>query len=70
MIHMTIDPSLPENQDPAPKLEPDEFIECFWLPLRSLHAELRRLEATGDYAIDGKLASFAEGLAVSAAWKV
>ncbi|KAJ1324598.1 ADP-sugar pyrophosphatase [Microdochium nivale] len=70
MIHMTIDPSLPENQNPAPRLEPDEFIECFWLPLRDLHAELRRLETTGDYAVDGKLASFAEGLAVAAAWKV
>ncbi|KXJ86944.1 ADP-ribose pyrophosphatase [Microdochium bolleyi] len=70
MIHLSIDPSLPENQNPAPKLEPDEFIECFWLPLRDLHAELRQLEATGHYAIDGKLASFAEGLAVAAAWKM
>ncbi|KAH7018557.1 ADP-ribose pyrophosphatase [Microdochium trichocladiopsis] len=97
MIHMTIDPSLPENQNPTPKLEPDEFIECFWVPLRDLPAELRKLEAPapassaaateaattttttgavmltkggsgGGCAIDGKVASFAEGLSVAWAW--
>lgn len=75
MIHMLIDPSLSENQNPAPKLEPDEFIECFWVPLRDLPAELRRLEAgmgegADGCAIDGKLMSFAEGLSVAKSWGI
>jgi ADP-ribose pyrophosphatase len=34
MIHVTIDLSLPENQNPKPQLEENEFIEVFTIPLK------------------------------------
>lgn len=53
--------SLPENQDPKPDLEENEFIDCFTLPLSSLYDDLQKLEAEG-YAIDSRVGSIAEGI--------
>ncbi|KAI0172490.1 ADP-ribose pyrophosphatase [Hypoxylon sp. FL1284] len=64
LIHLRIDPSKGENQNPKPQLEEGEFIECFWVPLGSLYDECRKLEAQG-FAIDGKVGVFAEGLEMS-----
>ncbi|KAL5337184.1 NUDIX hydrolase domain-like protein [Aspergillus crustosus] len=61
MVHVRVDMSLPENQDPKPQLEDSEFIECFTLPLASLFDELKRLEAEG-YAIDARIGTIAEGI--------
>ncbi|KAI8627901.1 NUDIX domain-containing protein [Xylariaceae sp. FL1651] len=59
-----IDVTLPENQNPKPSLEDDEFIETFTTPLPSLYAECKRLEAEG-YAIDGRVGTFAQGIELS-----
>jgi ADP-ribose pyrophosphatase len=56
-----IDTSLPENQDPKPSLEEDEFIETFTTPLATLYEECKRLEAEG-YAIDARVGTFAQGI--------
>lgn len=61
MIHVTIDPARPENQNPVPALEDGEFIECFWVPLKDLYGACRELQAEG-FAIDGKVGAFAEGV--------
>ncbi|KAH3494317.1 hypothetical protein KXW24_003028 [Aspergillus fumigatus] len=61
MVHVRVDLSLPENQDPKPQLEDNEFIECFTLPLSTLFSELKRLEAEG-YAIDARVGTLAEGV--------
>ncbi|KAL4955168.1 NUDIX hydrolase domain-like protein [Aspergillus filifer] len=61
MVHVRVDMSLPENQDPNPQLEDNEFIECFTLPLSSLFEELKRLDAEG-YAIDARVGTIAEGI--------
>jgi ADP-ribose pyrophosphatase len=61
MVHVRVDLSLPENQDPKPQLEDNEFIECFTLPLGTLFSELKRLEAEG-YAIDARVGTLAEGI--------
>lgn len=53
--------TLPENQDPKPSLEDDEFIESFTTPLATLYAECKRLEAAG-YAIDARVGTFAQGI--------
>lgn len=60
--------SLPENQNPQPELEDNEFIECFTLPLKSLYDDLKRLEKEG-YAIDAGVGSLAEGIEVAKRFK-
>ncbi|KAL4943395.1 hypothetical protein BDV06DRAFT_211052 [Aspergillus oleicola] len=61
MVHVHVDMSLPENQNPKPQLEDNEFIECFTLPLSSLFDELKKLDAKG-YAIDARVGTIAEGI--------
>lgn len=56
--------SLPENQNPKPDLEDNEFIECFTLPVSELSVELQRLESEG-YAIDARVGSIAEGIEIA-----
>ncbi|KAK3349766.1 NUDIX hydrolase domain-like protein [Lasiosphaeria hispida] len=67
-VMVNIDPTLPENQNPQPKLEEGEFIDCFWVPLKELHQEIRRLDAEG-FAIDGKVGAFAEGIEITKLWQ-
>lgn len=64
MIHVTIDMSLPENQDLKPQLEENEFIEVFHVPLDNLWAECKRLEAEG-CAIDARVGMLAEGIEIA-----
>jgi len=59
-----INTTLPENQDPKPSLEDDEFIETFTTPLITLYAECKKLEAEG-YAIDARVGTFAQGIELS-----
>ncbi|KAJ5833493.1 hypothetical protein N7474_001804 [Penicillium riverlandense] len=61
MVHVRVDMSLAENQDPKPELEDNEFIECFSVPLATLFEELKRLEKEG-YAIDARVGTLAEGI--------
>jgi ADP-ribose pyrophosphatase len=61
MVHVTIDMSLPENQDLKPELEDSEFIEVFTVPLTDLFDELKKLEGQG-YAIDARIGTLAEGI--------
>ncbi|KAL7947598.1 NUDIX hydrolase domain-like protein [Trichoderma barbatum] len=61
MVHVTIDMSLPENQNLKPELEENEFIEVFTVPLAHLWEECKKLEAEG-YAIDARVGTFAEGI--------
>jgi ADP-ribose pyrophosphatase len=61
MVHVRVDMALPENQNPKPELEDNEFIECFSIPMASLFAETQRLEQEG-YAIDARVGTLAEGI--------
>ncbi|CAL5872010.1 uncharacterized protein PFLUO_LOCUS6267 [Penicillium psychrofluorescens] len=61
MVHVRVDMSLPENQDPKPELEDNEFIECFSVPMATLFEEIKRLEKEG-YAIDARVGTLAEGI--------
>ncbi|KYK57986.1 ADP-ribose pyrophosphatase [Drechmeria coniospora] len=61
MVHVRINMSLPENQDPKPELEENEFIDVFTVRLADLWEECKRLEAEG-YAIDARVGTFAEGI--------
>jgi ADP-ribose pyrophosphatase len=67
MVHVHVDMSRPENQDPKPQLEDNEFIECFSVPLKELYAETKRLEAAG-YAIDARVGTLAEGIELARKW--
>ncbi|KAI3230511.1 hypothetical protein DTO012A9_4444 [Penicillium roqueforti] len=64
MVYVQVDMSLPENQNPKPDLEDNEFIECFTLPVSELSAELQKLESEG-YAIDARVGSIAEGIEIA-----
>ncbi|KAJ5376853.1 ADP-ribose diphosphatase [Penicillium cosmopolitanum] len=61
LVHVKVNMTLPENQDPKPDLEEDEFIDSFTLPLANLYDGLRKLEAEG-YAIDSRIGAIAEGI--------
>ncbi|OAQ60023.1 ADP-ribose pyrophosphatase [Pochonia chlamydosporia 170] len=61
MVHMSVDMSLPENQNPTPQLEDDEFIEVFTVKLVDLWDECKKLEAEG-CAIDARVGTLAEGV--------
>lgn len=61
MVHVRVDMSLPENQNPKPELEDNEFIECFSVPMASLYEEMKKLEREG-YAIDARVGTLAEGM--------
>lgn len=54
MVHVHVDMSNPDNQNPKPELEENEFIECFSIPLKTLYAECKKLESDG-YAIVRKV---------------
>lgn len=69
MVHVTVDMSKPENQNPKPELEENEFIECFTVPLRDMYAEMQRLDKEG-YAIDARVGTFAEGIEIAKRWKL
>ncbi|KAJ0159627.1 ADP-ribose pyrophosphatase [Colletotrichum tanaceti] len=69
MIHVTIDASLPENQNPKAELEEGEFIEVFTVPLTNFWAECVRLEAEG-YAIDARVGTIAEGIELAKKFKL
>lgn len=61
IVRVDVDLSLPENQNPLPKLEDNEFIETFTLKLRDMWDSLQKMEAEG-YAIDARVGTIAEGI--------
>lgn len=69
MVHVRVDMSLPENQNPIPQLEDNEFIECFSVPLGSLFSEMKKLEDER-YAIDARVGTIAEGIEIAKKWKL
>ena len=69
MTHVSIDLDKPENQNPAPRLEDDEFIECFVVPLTDLYAECQKLEKEG-CAIDARVMTLAEGIEFAKRYKL
>lgn len=69
MVHVTVDLSAPENANPQPELEDNEFIECFSVPMTDLYDECRKLEAHG-YAIDARVGTMAEGIELAKRWKL
>lgn len=69
MIHVSVDLSLPENQNPQPSLEDNEFIETFSVPLRDLWDECKKFEKEG-YAIDARVGTLAEGVECAKRWKL
>ncbi|KAI8941918.1 hypothetical protein NX059_000033 [Plenodomus lindquistii] len=69
MIHVTVDLSRPENQNPQPELEDNEFIETFSVPLKDLWDECIKFEREG-YAIDARVGTLAEGIEFSKRWKL
>lgn len=68
-MHVSIDLTLPENQNPKPNLEEDEFIDVFSVPLTRLYDRCRQLEMEG-YAIDARVGTLAEGFEVARQWKL
>ncbi|KAM4063699.1 NUDIX domain-containing protein [Hirsutella rhossiliensis] len=64
MVHVTIDMSLPENQELKPQLEDGEFIDVFTVPLADLWDECKNFEAQG-YAIDARIGTLAEGILIA-----
>ncbi|RDL41547.1 Nudix protein [Venustampulla echinocandica] len=69
MVHVTVDMSRPENQNPKPELEDNEFIEVFTLKLEDLWDGCKRLESEG-YAIDARVGTLAEGIEIARRWKL
>ncbi|KAK1837079.1 NUDIX hydrolase domain-like protein [Podospora conica] len=69
MVHVTVDMSLPANQNLQPELEENEFIEVFHVRLADLWQECIRLEAEG-YAIDARIANIAEGIEIAKKFKL
>jgi ADP-ribose pyrophosphatase len=69
MIHCAVNLSLPENQNPQPQLEENEFIDNFTVPLKDLYKKCEELEAEG-YAIDARVATLAEGIEVAKRWNI
>lgn len=69
MVHVTVDMSKPENQNPQPQLEDNEFIECFTVPLKDMYGEMQRLDKEG-YAIDARVGTLAEGIEIAKRWKL
>ncbi|OWP07481.1 ADP-ribose pyrophosphatase [Marssonina coronariae] len=69
MVHLAVDLSAAENQEPRPRLESGEFIECFSVPLKDLYAECKHLEGRG-FAIDARVATLAEGMEIARRWKL
>ncbi|KAL1623310.1 ADP-ribose diphosphatase [Neofusicoccum ribis] len=69
MVHVTVDMTKPENKNPKPELEENEFIECFTVPLAELYTQCRALEQQG-YAIDARVGTLAEGIEISKRWKL
>ena len=69
MVHLSVDMSLPENQDPKPQLEDDEFIDVFHVPLTKLWDECKRLESEG-CAIDARVGTLAEGVELAKKFKL
>jgi ADP-ribose pyrophosphatase len=69
MVHVSVDMNLPENQNPKPQLEEDEFIEVFCLPLNGLFEELKKLEKEG-FAIDARVGTMAEGFELAKRFKL
>ena len=67
-VHVNIDLNDPHNKNPEPQLEPNEFIECFTVPLRSLWQVCRDLEKEG-YAVDARVGGLAEGFEIMKKWK-
>ncbi len=68
MIFVEVDMSDERNRNPKPELEEGEYIETFTLPLKSLWADLARLDAEG-YAIDARVGGLAQGMEVARKWK-
>lgn len=69
MIHVSIDMDTDDNQNPQPELEPNEYIECFSVPLKDLYSECRKLEQQG-FAIDARVGTLAEGIEIARRWKL
>ncbi|KAH7316839.1 NUDIX hydrolase domain-like protein [Stachybotrys elegans] len=69
MVHVTIDMSLPENQNPKPDLQDDEFIEVFSVPLGDLWEQCKQWERDG-CAIDARVANLAEGILLARHFKL
>ncbi|KAG9197709.1 hypothetical protein G6514_001100 [Epicoccum nigrum] len=69
MIQVTVDMSLPENQNPQPNLEPGEFIETFTLPLTDLYEECVKFEKEG-CVIDARVGTLAQGVEFAKRWKL
>ena len=69
MVNVLIDPLQIENREPKSQLEESEFIECFAVPLSSLHSECKKLESEG-YAIDARVGTMAEGIELAKRWKL
>lgn len=69
MVHLTVDLSKPENQNPVPELEDNEFIETFSVPLTDLYDECKKYEKEG-YAIDARVGTLAEGVEFAKRWRL
>lgn len=68
-VMVEIDMNLPENKNPIPNLEENEYIETFMVDLDKLPEELVKLSEKG-YRIDSKVGSVAAGIKLSRNFKL
>lgn len=61
LITVEVDMSLPENSNPQSKLEDNEFIECFNVPLKDFAQTMINLDSQG-YKLDARVQNVAQGI--------
>ncbi len=66
---MRIDLDDERNKNPVPKLEDNEFIECFEIELGRLYEECKKLEKEG-FAIDARVGTIGQGIEIAKRWNL
>lgn len=69
LLTVEVDMSLPENINPQSKLEENEFIECFNVPLKDFAQKMVELDSQG-YKLDARIQNVAEGIKVAQQYKL
>ena len=65
-VRVNVDLSAEENKNPEPKMDNEEDIKVYWLPLKGLKDELLAISEKENFEIETKLWSFATALDFSA----
>jgi len=69
LVDVRIDLDDERNKNPVPKLEDNEFIDCFEIELGRLYEECKKLEKEG-FAIDARVGTIGQGIEIAKRWKL